>query len=610
MLAIRNYTENPYSLKDKSIIKNDNNPTLLGKLSYFIKPSQGSNGFETHIFITAMHNLIAEVFDKTGKKITIVGERVLNGLTQKSLLNTEKNYILANPEQFEAAFIPETRKIYIWPKLLASARREDTFIYTGTENIFMGKTKEELFSYLQDPNNANVKIPGTNITIGQADFFKVKRTSSNNKLGPNKLESSAIPGLIIYYDKSKICKNGKFEPAHIDVIFTALRTQVRKEEEPDAWQTKLTLNTYTTEIKYKFPIDPQYPAWKDTLKDFKSKAVLPENNVVPSDYTVHEPTITLTIPYDNASTKPLRVFSDGKYDGELRNGKRHGSGNFLWENGDCYDGDWQNDMRHGTGIYQSSDGRVYKGEWKEDKKHGKGKLVLVNGDKYEGEWANDMRHGKGTFIRTNGETTIGEWKNGILINQKPNNMIRGNINNPQNTFIRKIVVNAESNIDTNFKMIFPTGEYNGKLKNGKRHGVGIFILENGDRYEGSWEDDMINRYGRYDFANGKSYLGYWKNNKWHGWGKFIWPNGDTYEGCWKEGNFDGPGTYTFANGNKYEGQMDEDFMANSSGIFTYANGKIINCEWTNGQLRNKDQSINNDEYADIELNSYGNCTII
>ena len=37
--------------------------------------------------------------------------------------------------------------------------------------------------------------------------------------------------------------------------------------------------------------------------------------------------------------------------------------------------------------------------------------------------------------------------------------------------------------------------YNGDTKNGKKHGKGIYTFPNGERYEGEWENDIINGKG-------------------------------------------------------------------------------------------------------------------
>ncbi len=35
------------------------------------------------------------------------------------------------------------------------------------------------------------------------------------------------------------------------------------------------------------------------------------------------------------------------YTGDIKDGKRHGIGKFLYQNGDTYDGQWVNDLKEG-----------------------------------------------------------------------------------------------------------------------------------------------------------------------------------------------------------------------------------------------------------------------
>ena len=42
-------------------------------------------------------------------------------------------------------------------------------------------------------------------------------------------------------------------------------------------------------------------------------------------------------------------------------------------------------------------GHNYTGDFKDGKRHGTGKYIYPNGDIYEGEWKNNIREGEGTF---------------------------------------------------------------------------------------------------------------------------------------------------------------------------------------------------------------------
>jgi hypothetical protein len=105
------------------------------------------------------------------------------------------------------------------------------------------------------------------------------------------------------------------------------------------------------------------------------------------------------------------VYANGAvYEGDWKDDKRHGSGNFVCANGAVYEGEYRADMRHGIGKYIHDDGAVYEGNWKDHKKDGKGKCKYANGSEYEGDWKDDMRHGKGIELTADGTTYEGDWK--------------------------------------------------------------------------------------------------------------------------------------------------------------------------------------------------------
>jgi hypothetical protein len=47
-------------------------------------------------------------------------------------------------------------------------------------------------------------------------------------------------------------------------------------------------------------------------------------------------------------------------------------------------------------------GGVYEGNWKNGKRHGKGKYTYAGGVVYEGNWENNMGHGKGKLVTYSG----------------------------------------------------------------------------------------------------------------------------------------------------------------------------------------------------------------
>mmetsp|Transcript_41428 Transcript_41428/g.65650 ORF Transcript_41428/g.65650 Transcript_41428/m.65650 type:complete len:223 (+) Transcript_41428:67-735(+) len=109
------------------------------------------------------------------------------------------------------------------------------------------------------------------------------------------------------------------------------------------------------------------------------------------------------------------TYDDGStYLGQLISGKRHGHG--VWTSpAEQYSGQWKHDHRDGQGRQTWQDGRVYEGQFQEGKFDGRGRMewhtpqgLMV----YEGEYVNDVKHGQGKYIWPDGRIYDGEWSQG------------------------------------------------------------------------------------------------------------------------------------------------------------------------------------------------------
>ena len=228
-----------------------------------------------------------------------------------------------------------------------------------------------------------------------------------------------------------------------------------------------------------------------------------------------------------ATTKKAKLnFSNGYYEGEVKNGQANGNGTFYYNDGDRYEGEWTNDKRNGKGTFYCADGKRYEGEWKNGKRNGKGTFYWADGERYEGEWVDGARTGYGIDYYTNGDRYEGEWKNG------------------------------------------------------KRNGKGTYYWADGERYEGEWVDGARSGYGIDYYTDGDRYEGEWKNNKRNGKGTFYWADGDRYEGEWKDGIRSGKGNFYWPNGERYEGNWAND-KRNGYGIDYYADGNSYKGYWKN-----------------------------
>ena len=84
------------------------------------------------------------------------------------------------------------------------------------------------------------------------------------------------------------------------------------------------------------------------------------------------------------------TYTDGDiYEGEFKDGKRHGKGKYTFKNGDIYEGEFKNGAKHGKGKYTSANGTIYDGDWENGEKHGQGKCTSANGLIYKGEFKKD-----------------------------------------------------------------------------------------------------------------------------------------------------------------------------------------------------------------------------
>lgn len=81
-----------------------------------------------------------------------------------------------------------------------------------------------------------------------------------------------------------------------------------------------------------------------------------------------------------------------RYEGEFRNGRAHGQGEFRYIAGsESYAGQWAGGEKHGQGTYQYADGRVYDGQWLHNQRAGRGVLKGPDGAVlFEGRWEKDQ----------------------------------------------------------------------------------------------------------------------------------------------------------------------------------------------------------------------------
>ncbi len=174
------------------------------------------------------------------------------------------------------------------------------------------------------------------------------------------------------------------------------------------------------------------------------------------------------------------------YKGEFQNGARGGYGYYLFENGDIYVGEWQNNERHGYGVYYFSNHNSYK--------------------RYSGEWRANQRAGMGILHYTDDKIAarFGVWENGKF-KHKYNNM--------------------------------------GCLEGDCYNGFGVYVWNDGARYEGNFIEGKRNGEGVYYYSKGSKYVGTQENDRRHGWGTYYYASGSKYVGEWIFETKEGRGTF-------------------------------------------------------------------
>ena len=90
------------------------------------------------------------------------------------------------------------------------------------------------------------------------------------------------------------------------------------------------------------------------------------------------------------------------YNGEYKDGVRHGKGTYQYKEGALMEGIWVNDTLNGPGVLTNKNGISYSGIWKKGKKEGKIIITPPNGQKIESFAKNDTILPIGYLIDENG----------------------------------------------------------------------------------------------------------------------------------------------------------------------------------------------------------------
>lgn len=98
-----------------------------------------------------------------------------------------------------------------------------------------------------------------------------------------------------------------------------------------------------------------------------------------------------------------------RYEGEFRNGLKHGNGTFTWPNRECYKGSFYKDNRHGRGTYFWPDGSQFMGKFYLNHKEGYGIHLFPDGTIFKGLYHANERLGPGVMSYPNARQDVGLW---------------------------------------------------------------------------------------------------------------------------------------------------------------------------------------------------------
>ncbi len=76
-----------------------------------------------------------------------------------------------------------------------------------------------------------------------------------------------------------------------------------------------------------------------------------------------------------------------------------------------------------------------------------------------------------------------------------------------------IIFSGFTNISYSETLNFGSIKYDGDVKKGKAHGIGVLTLEDGSKYEGKFKRNKIHGKGKYTDLNGIVFEGKWKRGK-------------------------------------------------------------------------------------------------
>ena len=242
------------------------------------------------------------------------------------------------------------------------------------------------------------------------------------------------------------------------------------------------------------------------------------------------------VDFGSRKRKGTLELAEGRYEGEIQNGKPHGNGKIFYnvdnENDRVsYEGAWENGLPSGEGTMIWKEGQKYIGGWLKDMKSGWGTVYLPNGVKMEGTSVNGKWNGNMTIYDTNGDRYELMAKDDDFLNGKGT-------------------------------LYYNDGrKYVGNFRNLKKQGAGILYSADGSmRYEGNFENDMMEGKGTVYKSEGMI-KGWWEKGELDGYTQIFYNDGSEEYGKCVNGQQEGEWTKRTSSGKYLKGWW-------SSGVLT------------------------------------------
>ena len=291
-----------------------------------------------------------------------------------------------------------------------------------------------------------------------------------------------------------------------------------------------------------------------------------------------------------------KVYDNGYYVGDFKNGKMHGKGTFCWNIGDKYEGEWKNGYQSGVGTYHYSNGDKYVGTWLVGNRHGIGTFYFADGGKYEGEWKDDKKHGKGTYYYPNGDVFECETR------QDCPHIAIGIATYADGCVQKRVFCSKTSCTHLIETLTKGNCRFVGAVVDGKREVWGEAFFDDGAYYVGEWKDDQLCGYGTMTYASKDVYQGFWKNGEWHGDCKIAWTNGITFECAVNSDDKTFTGKLIYTDKSYMEGTFVDGWNLHGQAKYVDTRGVVYEGNWCKGKKHGRVT-----EYTPQLPNQYYDC---